>query len=106
MMASRLAGLVALLPTTIFLTISFFVLVAISKVERQGIKAFGYVVAALLWLSALIVLSGGIYTLATGHRPGMCMMQGLMRSKKCPMMSGQGQMPMMHSGMEQSSPKK
>ncbi len=75
--ASRLIGTLALLPTTILLTISFFVLVILRKSEGQGLKAFGYVVAALLWVSALLVFSMGIYVLSTGRHPMMGMMGGM-----------------------------
>jgi len=106
MIMQRLVGLIALVPATVLLTISFFVLVMISKIEKQGLKAFGYVVSALLWTAALLVLSIGIYTLSTGRCPMQnmmqhCMMQGKMQS----MMSGQMPM-MMHGGMDQPMMKK
>jgi len=75
--ASRLMGTLAILPTAILLTISFFVLVILRKTEGQGLKAFGYVVAALLWTCALLVFSMGIYVLSTGKHPMMRMMEGM-----------------------------
>ena len=101
MLLERLAGLAALIPTTILLTISFFVLVVISKIEKQGLKAFGYVVAALLWAASLLVFSAGIYTLATGRCP---MMEMMMRAKMERMHCAMGQMPMMHGGMGMDQP--
>ena len=85
----RLVGLFAIIPTTVLLTISFFVLYTLRRTETQGLKAFGYVIAALLWLSALLVFSTGIYTLSTGRHPMKSMMQEMMRSKMQGMMSGQ-----------------
>ena len=73
----RLLGLFAIIPTTVLLTISFFVLVVLRKIEVQGLKAFGYVIAALLWCSALLVFSLGIYTLSTGR----CIMPKMMHGK-------------------------
>lgn len=84
----RFMGLFALIPVTVLLTISFFVLVVLRKTDNQGLKAFGYVIAALLWLSALLVSSSGLYTLSTG-RP-LCPMMKMMRPQMCAM---QAQMP-------------
>ncbi|MBM3249658.1 MAG: hypothetical protein FJZ09_02290 [Candidatus Omnitrophica bacterium] len=82
MIMERLMGLCAVVPATLLLTVSFFVLVVIQRIEKAGLKAFGYVVAALLWLGVALVGSLGIYTLATGRPPMMCMM----RAKMCEMM--------------------
>lgn len=84
----RLMGLFALIPATILLTVSFFVLIVLRRQENQGLKAFGYVVAALLWLSALLVSSSGLYTLSTGRQ--LCPMMKTMKPQMCTM---QGQMP-------------
>ncbi len=70
----RLAGLFAIIPATLLLAVSFFVLFTIRKIEAQGLKAFGYVVSALLWFSALLVFSAGIYALSTGRHPIVSMM--------------------------------
>ena len=88
-MMARLMGVYAIIPTTVLLTVSLFVLVVLRKVENQGIKAFGYVVAALLWLSALLVFSTGIYTLAKGRAPMCCPMHAMMMKDK---MCGMGMM--------------
>ena len=88
---SRLSGLFAIIPTTLLLAVSFFVLLVLRKVEEKGLKAFGYVVAALLWASALLIFSAGIYTLSTGRQPAICMMQEMMQKKMHQMMP-QGQM--------------
>jgi len=103
---SRSLGLFALIPTTVLLTISFFVLLVVSNIEKKGLKAFGYVVAALLWASALLVFSAGIYTLSTGRHHGMCMMQGAMMGKMSMMPSGPMPMMMHHGPMSQTETKK
>lgn len=51
----------------IFLTVSFFVLFAIRKVDTQGLKVFGIVICVLLWISTVLALSSGIYSLAKGY---------------------------------------
>jgi len=74
---AKSAGLFAIIPTAIFLTISFFVLLAASKVEVKGLKVFGYSIAVLLWISAALALTMGI----SGNCPMMkCMKQGMMDS--------------------------
>lgn len=95
----KLAGLFAIIPTAVLLAISFFVLLTAKRSEAQGLRAFAYVVAAFLWAAALVVLSAGIYTLATGRDSRMCMMgQGMYGPKMMRMRQG---MPagMMHKGM-------
>jgi len=77
-MLARLTGLFAIVPASLVLTVSFFVLLALRKVESNVLKAFGYVIAALLWVSALLVFSSGVYTLSTGK----CPMQKMMMQKK------------------------
>jgi len=74
----RLLGLLAIIPASVLLTISFFVLFTLRKTEVQGLKAFGYVIAVLLWIGVLLVLSVGAYTLSTGRHPMMYMMQQMM----------------------------
>ena len=88
----------AVVPTTMLLTVSFFVLALIRKIEAQGLKAFGYVVAALLWVSALVIFSTGIYAISTGrpHLAGLKMMMGKC-AMSCPMM--QQKMDMAAKGM-------
>lgn len=73
-MLARLMGLCAIVPTTLVLTVSFFVLFALREVKSNVLKAFGYVVASLLWASALLIFSAGVYTLATGKCPIQKMM--------------------------------
>jgi hypothetical protein len=84
----RFLGVFTIVPTTILLTISFFVLFALRKVEQQGLKAFGYVIAVLLWISAALIFGVGLYTITTGQHPMMPMMQEMMKGS----MMGQQQM--------------
>lgn len=86
MVTFRLMGLFALIPAAVLLTISFFVLVVLRKAESEGLKAFGYVVATLLWIAAVLVISTGIYTVYTGRYPMKCMIQEMMQGKMHGMM--------------------
>ena len=90
----RLSGLITIIPATLLLTISFFVLFALRKVETQGLKSFGYVVVSLLWISSLWFFSIGVYTISTGRPPMICMMQQMMKDKMHSMMKD-GRMPAM-----------
>jgi len=77
----KMMGLFAVVPTAVLLAISFFVLYAIKRAEMGGLKVFGYVVAAFLWIAALLVFSSGIYSLATGKGAKMCMMREKMHER-------------------------
>jgi len=82
-------GLFALIPTALLLSLSFFILFAI---RRSGdLKVFGYIVAVLLWISATLFLSSGIYTMATGKCPMMKMkMHKMMMMHKMHGQTGEG----------------
>jgi hypothetical protein len=67
MMISQ-SGAIFLIPTALLLAVSFFVLVLLRQVKEQALKAFGYLVAALLWLAALVVFSGGVSKVVSGGR--------------------------------------
>ncbi|MFH1655720.1 MAG: hypothetical protein ABH954_03825 [Candidatus Omnitrophota bacterium] len=84
----KLMGLFAIIPATIILTISFFVLLALRSVDSPGLKAFGKVITVLLCIAAALILLCGIYTISSGYCPMMKMM-------KCGSMKGQ----MMHGPM-------
>lgn len=65
----RLIGVYFIIPTTILLTISLFVLTTIKKINSKGVKGFGYFVTVLLWLSASFCFFIGVYTVVTGKHP-------------------------------------
>ncbi|MGA2775790.1 MAG: hypothetical protein ABSE81_07020 [Candidatus Omnitrophota bacterium] len=44
----------------VLLAISFFILLAVRKLDSQNIKTFGYVIAVLLWVAAALVLGKGV----------------------------------------------
>jgi hypothetical protein len=86
MVMPKLMGFCALIPATVLVTISFFVLVVLRKIEAGALKIFGYVVTVILWIVAFLVFSAGIYMVSGGHQ---CMMQGKMHEMM------QGRMPKM-----------
>jgi energy-coupling factor transporter transmembrane protein EcfT len=53
-----LASLFVVIPVSLLLALSFFVLVTVRKVEGNALKTFGQVVVSLLWLAALILFLG------------------------------------------------
>lgn len=77
----RLSHLLAIVPISLLLTVSFFVLLALRKVEGKALKAFGYVAAAFLWLAALVIFSGAVYKMAKGFVTDRCMTQ--QNTKSC-----------------------
>lgn len=68
-MGARFLGLFALIPATVLLTISFFVLVVTRRIESHALKVFGYVVAAFLWLAVTLIITTGMLVIATGRLP-------------------------------------
>jgi hypothetical protein len=73
----KLGHLMAIVPIAALLTVSFFVLFTLRKIEEKGLRAFGYVVAGFLWLAALVVFSGAVYKMAQGS----AVMKGMMQPK-------------------------
>ena len=62
----------ALVHAVVLLTVSFFVLLALRKVDTQSLKVFGYAVAVLLWVSAALVFGKGLAGHPMMHRMHMC----------------------------------
>lgn len=89
-------GLFAIIPGTMLLTVSFFVLFAVRKLDSQWLKVFGYVIAVFLWISAALVFSAGLCVITTGRCP---MMQMMKQGGMCPMMPQEKQNPIMQHQM-------
>jgi len=70
-MPFKFLGLLALVYTTILLTISFFVLVTVRKTDSKNLKVFGYIIAVLLWISVAFVFFSGLYVSTTNFSPSM-----------------------------------
>ncbi len=65
----RFMGFFTIIPASVLLAISFFVLFALIKIESPPLKNLGRIVAVLLWISAALLLLMGLYILVTGHHP-------------------------------------
>lgn len=88
-----------MIPISMLLVLSFFVLFTITKCADRRLKIFGVVVSAFVWLSCLIIIVGGIFEVYRGTwrrplnrmpymgincntpRPG----SGVMRGQQAPM---------------------
>lgn len=100
----RLMGFIMLIPTSMLLAVSFFVLFAEQKVHG-GLKTYAKVVAAFLIAAALVVFSAGVYTVSTGE----CLMTKMIQNckmkcnpiydmgGKCGIQGGSGGCPLTHS---------
>ena len=80
-MSIRLLGLFAVIPISLLLTVSFFVLIAVCKLENKALKAFGYVIATLLWVAVIVAFSVGLYVVITGKHPLIEMILHMMPEK-------------------------
>jgi hypothetical protein len=88
----KCAELFTVLPAVGLLSISYFVLVVNRKIEAGALRAFGYVLAALLWISALLAFSVGSYK--GDYFSKKCMMRKILEGREQgamhrPMMPGQ-----------------
>ena len=68
MVIGRIFGLLMFVPATMFLAVSFFILVVIRRIDGKGLKNFGYVVVTLLWIGSCILFTLGAYKVITGKR--------------------------------------
>ncbi|MBU2530669.1 MAG: hypothetical protein KKD35_06485 [Elusimicrobia bacterium] len=73
----NILGLAAIIPITMFLTISFFVLLGAEKTECANLKKFGKFVAVMLWICSAFICALGIYVLITGSHPALPLMEYL-----------------------------
>ena len=104
MVMPKLMGFCAMIPATVLVTISFFVLVVLRKIEAGALKVFGYVVTVILWIAAILVFSAGIYMVSGGRQ---CMMQGKMHEMmggRMQMMQEKKEMWMQHKGKSAGMP--
>lgn len=62
----KMSNLMAIVPIAALLTASFFVLFTLRKIEEKGLRIFGCVAVALLWLATIVVFSGAVYKMAQG----------------------------------------
>jgi hypothetical protein len=96
-----LVTLIAIVPVTLLLAVSFFILFVIRKIDTKGLKVFGYVITLFLWISAV-----------SAAKKISSMIPKMRRSQLLPgMMGGQlpgmmgGQLPGMMGGQMPDMPK-
>ena len=102
MYMARFCSLTAIVPISLLLTVSFFVLFTLRKVTDKWLKALGYLALGFLLLAALVVFSGAVVNSARGLGLMRCPMGAKMQ--KCGMMErmrdkGMPEMPMPDKGM-------
>ena len=61
----KFCPLFSVVPATILLIVSFFVLFAAEKVSGKGLKTFGWVLAVLLWIYAAGIVLMGTYAVTS-----------------------------------------
>ena len=98
----KLLSLLFVIPTTMILTVSYFVLVVNKLVTDKTLKAFGVIIAILLWISAATVFGVGVYLKTAAPKAMMkcsmmgagmemgkgCMGKGMMKDNKMMNMKG------------------
>ena len=62
-------GIFGFIPTMVLLTISFFVMVILKKLEEGALKSFGRIIAMLLCAAALMIFTMGLYAVSAGYCP-------------------------------------
>lgn len=85
-----MSQLMVVVPISVLLAASFFVIFALRKVEEKGLKIFGYVVAGLLWLSVLILFLGASNTAKNTSRMKYMMQQKMRAPYRSQMMQKGG----------------
>lgn len=86
---SAIAPIAVVVPISLLLALSFFVLLSISKAQTKGLRVFGYVSAGILWLGVLVILLGGVYKIAKCGYQAEHMMRKKMMMQSMPMMQNQ-----------------
>ena len=84
MYMAKCCPLMALVPISLFLTTSFFVLFALRKVTEKWLKVFGYLAVSALLLAVLVIFSGAIFNMTNGFTGMKCKM--MQKMKNCGMM--------------------
>ena len=100
--ALKIMGLFAIVPSIILITISFFVMFILAKTEKKFLRIFGMVVVGLLWVTAFVVFSSGIYLVKGFSKPCLCQCPcSAMMGSGCGMMNKPYHKTMMnpHAGM-------
>ncbi len=76
----RMLGMYMLVPATVLLTVSYFVMVVNGKLEKKGLKMFGTIIVILLFVAALLALLFGTMILVMGKPPIVQSMRAVLES--------------------------
>ncbi len=92
---ARLSPIMAVVPISFLLTLSFFVLLSLEKVQTKKLKNFGFLVVTIIWLAVLIIISGSARRLVKGVNQKKCMMRKEMMMRSMPGMHSEQMPPVM-----------
>ena len=81
MISPKVLGLFTIVPATMLLTVSFFVMFTLGKIAKSSLRVFGMALVALLWIAALIIFSAGV--MIVSRNLGCCGYHGMDKSGKC-----------------------
>ncbi len=111
MYAVNFASLFVVIPISLLLALSFFVLLAVRKTEGNALKSFGKVTASLLWLACLVLFLAAFQTPGYKRPCRGPIQQKLKMSDNMPMMMQreqmkppQDKMPLAKPGAKESKP--
>ena len=72
-------GFLAIGPTAVLLTLSYFVLIVNQKQNEKALQNFGKFVIVVLWLAAAIIFTTGMKLIVKSGSAPCCPMMGKMR---------------------------
>ena len=78
----KISSIIAVVPISLLLVLSFFVLLSIGKAQTKGLKIFGFAVAVILWLAVATIILGGDKAKCMMHKK--MMLQGAQGSSGMP----------------------
>ena len=84
----RFTSLIAVIPISFLLALSFFVLISIDKTQAKRLKTFGKMVVVIIWLAVLVIILGAIHSLGKDGDQKKCTMHKEMMMRMDPGMSG------------------
>ena len=84
----KMAAIIVVIPISLLMALSFFVLLSVDKVQTKRLKNFGYGVVVILWLATLVLILGGINRFVKGPDQGKNMMHKEMMMRRAPGMPG------------------
>ena len=95
MYMAKCCPLMALVPISLLLTASFFVLFTLRKATEKWLKALGYLAVSLLLLTVLVIFSRAASNISNGFGGMKCTMMQKMQMGNMQRMMQQGDMPCM-----------